>query len=423
MNDSSNKSASRRLSRFGGRFLNNAGTYQLMADLGAAADLPGSLMLGGGNPARIAGAEDIFRRELRRLADEDELVRRWASSYSAPEGDLRCREAIADLLRENYGWPVTRANVALTPGSQTAFFMLFNAFAGYSPQGESRSIWLPLTPEYIGYADVGVHGPVIRGAPAQIHELGDNVFKYQLGPGALDIAPDVGAVCLSRPTNPTGNVVTGAELAQIDQAARRAGVPLILDCAYGLPFPGIVYVDSQPFWNDNVILCLSLSKLGLPALRTGIVVASEDTIALLGAMMATMNLAPPSIGATLVEGLIRSGEILTLAQTVIRPHYEQRARQTVECMRETFAGLDWRVHAPEGAFFVWLWFPGLRIPSWELYERLKKRGLFVLSGHHFFPSASAESTHSRECIRLSYAQPADAVRRGLQIIAEEIRTL
>jgi HD-GYP domain-containing protein (c-di-GMP phosphodiesterase class II) len=31
-------------------------------------------------------------------------------------------------------------------------------------------------------------------------------------------------------------------------------------------------------WNENVILCLSLSKLGLPATRTGIVVAAESTV-------------------------------------------------------------------------------------------------------------------------------------------------
>jgi valine--pyruvate aminotransferase len=423
MSASSFDSSGRRLSRFGSRFLEGAGTYQLMADLSAAAEQPDSLMLGGGNPARIAEVENIFRRELRRLADEDELIRRWGASYSAPEGDLRCREAFASLLRTNYGWPISRANIALTPGSQTAFFMLFNAFAGHSPRGEPRSVWLPFTPEYVGYADVGVNGPLTRGAPSRIHELGDNLFKYRLHPAALEIAADVGAVCLSRPTNPTGNVVTGEELALVDQAARRAGVPLILDCAYGLPFPNIVYADARPFWNDNVILCLSLSKLGLPGLRTGIVIASEDVITLLGSMMASMNLAPPSIGPTLIEGLVRSGEILILAETIVRPHYEQRAQQALECMREAFAGLDWRVHVPEGAFFLWMWFPNLPIPSWGLYKRLKARGLFVLSGHYFFPPALDDVSHHRECIRVSYAQSPEAVRRGLEIIADEIRSL
>src|SRR5687767_11660720 len=108
MNRSPTQRGGRRLSELGARFLNSAGTYQLMADLGAAAERPGSLMLGGGNPARIPEAESIFCRELRRVADDGELVRRWASSYSAPEGDLACRDAIAELLRSQYGWPIRR---------------------------------------------------------------------------------------------------------------------------------------------------------------------------------------------------------------------------------------------------------------------------------------------------------------------------
>ena len=55
-----------------------------------------------------------------------------------------------------------------------------------------------------------------------------------------------------------------------------AGVPLIIDGAYGLPFPGMIYTPATPFWDDNTILCLSLSKLGLPGVRTGIVVAAPE---------------------------------------------------------------------------------------------------------------------------------------------------
>jgi valine--pyruvate aminotransferase len=414
----------RRLSRFGTRYFNAAGTYQLMADLGAAAEQPGSIMLGGGNPARIPEVEAIFRRELRRLADTDDLTGRWGASYSAPEGDLRCREALAELLNTEYGWPITRANIAITTGSQSAFFMLLNAFAGRSLHGtEDISVWLPMTPEYVGYLDVGVDGPLITAAPSHVEELGNNLFKYRLTPTALKIPENAGAVCLSRPTNPTGNIVTAQELELIARAAHTANVPLILDCAYGLPFPGIVQTQATPFWDDNVILCLSLSKLGLPALRTGIVVANEEVITLLGSMMAAMNLAPPSIGPVLIEGLARSGALLTLAQSTLQPYYRECAKHALDCMREAFEGLDWRVHVPEGAFFLWVWFPNLPIPSWELYERLKARGVFVLSGHYFFPPAANESPQQRECIRVSYAQPPDVVRRGLELIAQEIRSL
>ena len=54
----------------------------------------------------------------------------------------------------------------------------------------------------------------------------------------------IGAICVSRPTNPTGNVLTDAEVYQLTDLARSHGIPFILDSAYGLPFPGIVFVDA-----------------------------------------------------------------------------------------------------------------------------------------------------------------------------------
>jgi len=86
-----------------------------------------------------------------------------------------------------------------------------------------------------------------------------------------------------------------------------------------------------------------------------------------------------------VEPLLRSGELAALCAERIRPYYELRSRQAVDWLREACAGLPLRIHRPEGAFFLWLWFPGLPVTSQELYRRLKARGVLVLSGHHFFP--------------------------------------
>lgn len=414
---------SARLSRFGRRFAAGAGTYQLMSDLGAAAEVPGTVMLGGGNPSRIAAVEDRVSRELQGLAQESEVFGRWGGRYSPPEGDLACREALAALLHRKYGWPLSRANIAFTPGSQSAFFMLLNAFAGGSDEAPASCVWLPSTPDYIGYPDAMLEAGLIRGARSKILDLGNHRFRYQLAYEAFEIPGDAGVVCLSRPANPTGNVVSADELAKLDQAARAAGIPLILDCAYGSPFPNIVYVEAEPIWNDNVILCLSLSKLGLPGLRAGIVVANEKIIRLLGSMMAAMHLAPASLAPTLIERLVVSGEILTLAQHVIRPHYEGLRAHALASLEENLAGIDWRVHVPEGAFFLWLWLPNLPVPSLELYERLKARGLIVLSGHSFFLPSDSETPHHRECLRVSYAQPPDVLDRGFEILSRELRSL
>jgi valine--pyruvate aminotransferase len=106
---------------------------------------------------------------------------------------------------------------------------------------------------------------------------------------------------------------------------------------------------------------------------------------------------------------------------VIRPWYEQCARSAVDWLRDACRDLPLRIHRPEGAFFLWLWFEGLPITSHELYLRLKARGVLVLSGHHFFPGLEEPWPHRDECLRINVSQAQEDVRAGIQLIAEEVR--
>ena len=226
---------------------------------------------------------------------------------------------------------------------------------------------------------------------------------------------------MSRPTNPTGNVLTNAELERLGDLALSKGIPLIVDNAYGMPFPNIVFTDAEPQWNENTILCMSLSKLGLPGVRTGIVVARPELIEMVARVNAVMSLAPGGVGPAILTGLVRSGRIIDLAHDVIQPFYRSKMREVVRQIHDCFEGIDYRVHQPEGAFFVWLWFPNLPITSQQLYERLKQRHVLVVPGHYFFPGLMDPWSHTNECLRVNYAQDHDVVSAGIQIIAEEVK--
>ena len=411
-------------SRFGRRMVRATGALELMTDIGEAAASPGAAalhMLGGGNPARIPALEAVYRRRLAEIGASEAEFGRFAATYSAPGGDANFCSAVAELLSRQFGWPVTGRNVALTAGSQTAFFFLFNLLAGERAGGTPSRILLPLAPEYIGYADLGLSDGMLVSRRARIEELADGWFKYHVEFTGLEAVENVAAICLSRPTNPSGNVLTLEELRRLDELARTREVPLIIDAAYGMPFPGLQYAEAETLWNDNVILCLSLSKLGLPATRTGIVVAHPDIVAAVTAFNATVALAPAATGAVIVEPLLRSGALLELCRDEIRPYYATRCREAVTWLREACDGLPLRIHRPEGAFFLWLWFPGLPIGSDELYRRLKARGVLVLSGHHFFPGLEEAWRHRHECLRINYSQPPESVRAGIAVIAEEVR--
>lgn len=393
-----------------------------MDDLGLMASASSqNLMLGGGNPARIPEVEQIFRQQLTRIAASSNKFARMAGMYGPPGGDVDFRRGISQLLHDLYGWEVDEGNVALTAGSQNGFYMLFNLLAGLMTDGTRKTILLPMAPEYIGYSDLGPEQDFFLANRPTVQVMGEHRFKYFIDFDCLEIDESIGAICLSRPTNPTGNVITDAELTKLAEIASGQGVPLIIDSAYGAPFPNIVFGDAAPIWDDNTIYCLSLSKLGLPAVRTGIVVARREIVEAISAMNAIMHLSVSCVGPVIAGELLKSGELVRISNEIIAPFYKSRVDWTISCIDELFGAIEYFVHIPEGAFFLWLWLPDLPITSDELYRRLKSRGVFVISGHHFFPGLRDDWQHRNECIRLSYAQDQKQVAGGLRIIADEVR--
>ena len=138
-------------------------------------------------------------------------------------------------------------------------------------------------------------------------------------------------------------------------------------------------------------------------------------------MNAIFRLATGSLGAGIVTPLVVSGEILRLSREVIKPFYRSRVEQAVSWCHDHLEGLDYFIHKPEGAIFLWLWFPRLPITAEHLYERLKERNVLVIPGHYFFPGLNEPWEHMHECIRISYAQSAEIVEQGIRVIADEVR--
>ena len=410
-----------KLSAFGEKFTSKSGILELMDDLGkAVAGSEHVCMLGGGNPAVIDELSAVWRRCLASLLEEGGGMDQALSSYDTPQGRPGFLEALAGMLNDNYGWNLSSENIAVTNGSQNAFFILFNLFAGTDSEGRKKKILFPLCPEYIGYADQAVEEGVFKTIPAAIHEEDDLFFKYHADFSRIRIDGDIGAVCVSRPTNPTGNVLTDEEVEQLALLAEEAAVPLIIDNAYGSPFPGIIFQDVTPKWNENIIFSMSLSKLGLPSVRTGIIIASEEVIQAVTACNAIISLANGTIGQAITESLIRSGEILDLSRNVIRPFYKKKSDRAIALLKQNMpSSVDFRIHRSEGAIFLWIWFKNLSITSRELYERLKKRRVIVVPGEYFFFGLEEEWSHSTQCIRLNYSQDDSLVEEGIRILAEE----
>ena len=408
-------------SNLAARFVGQTGTRLLMDDLGEVLESDRDICnLGGGNPARIPAMQTIFREAMQTQLTDGSFDR-LSSVYDGPQGYRPFLRAVADLFRKHFGWRVSDENVAVTAGSQSSFFILFNLLTGPCADGRTRHLRLPLTPEYIGYGDLTADPQAIQSSRPRIQLLGQHSFKYHIDFSGVRIDEDTGAVCVSRPTNPTGNVISNDELQSLLAMTRAAEVPLIIDNAYGAPFPDIMFAAGDPVYEQHVIYCMSLSKLGLPGLRTGIVIARPEIIAAVRSFNAILTLASSSLGASLVTSLFTSGEVLRLAREVVRPFYLARVTQAVEWCHRYLAGCPYRIHVPEGAIFLWLWFADLPITAQTLYTRLKQRNVLVIPGQFFFPGLHEDWQHKHQCVRISYAQSASEVEQGIAIIGEEVR--
>lgn len=430
-------------SKFGEKFTKNSGILQLMDDLGNALNSEQPInMLGGGNPARIDKVNQTYWSVFKTLAEGDmgSMAIENIGNYSTPQGDAKFIAALVDFFNRHYDWGLTTDNIALTNGSQNAFFYLFNLFGGQfddQTQGSiDKKILLPLAPEYVGYADAHVDGQHFIAVPPSIefvqHQGEDGFFKYRVDFDTLENLTElhngeIGAICCSRPTNPTGNVLTDDEMARLEVIAKRFDIPLIIDNAYGMPFPNIIYSQATLNWNEQIILCFSLSKIGLPGVRTGIVVANPQVVKAISSLNAIVNLAPTRFGAAIATPLLQDDRLKDLSDNHIRPFYQGQAKLAGQLLKQELGDLPndaMKIHKPEGAIFLWVWFKDLPITTVELYERLKAKGTLIIPSEHFFVGVDTENfRHAHECIRLSIAQDDDTLKKGIATIGEVVRAI
>ena len=409
-------------SDIGARLSGSSGIQELMDDLGIALTThPDMRMLGGGQPAAIPEVQELWRARMKHIVADENAMDRMLLNYDPPAGNPHFRERFAGFLKRECGWDVTHENVCVLPSSQTAFFLLFNLLAG-NTGGSKRRILFPLAPEYIGYASQGLSDDMFAACRATIEERGDHEFKYHVDFDRLKITPDIAALCVSCPTNPTGNVLTQEEFTRLRDLSRQHNVPFIVDNAYGHPFPGVLHTDFRPKWEPGMVFSISMSKVGLPGVRTAMIVADKKIVRALSNMNASLSLANGNVGQAILAPLLADDTLLKMGREVIMPFYKKRSDFAVSVLHEVLGDqVRWALHAREGAFFLWLWFKDLRITAAELYQRLKARKVLVIPGHYFFFGLEKPWAHADQCLRLTFSQPEHIVREGLEILAEEVK--
>ncbi len=279
-----------------------------------------------------------------------ESLRGGDTHYTPAAGRGLLREAIAAQHRARSGQEVAAENVIFLAGAQNALFAASLCLAG---PGDEVIALEPLYPTYP--AALEVSGARMIRAPARL--------DFRVNPAALEalITPRTRAIFFATPNNPSGVIMTEADLAVIGELARRHSLWIVVDEVYAGLAPGGHVPSLAANLPEQVVTISSLSKShSMPGWRAGWMVGPRSLITHVEALSLCMLYGLP--------GFIQEAALTALG---VAPAAESRMREfcAARCA-VLLAGLD-------GA-------PGLRcfVPDAGMFMLVDVRGT-GLSGHEF----------------------------------------
>jgi len=382
------------------------------------------LNLGIGNPAAIPEVTARWRQLTgEALADSFADV---SCSYGPSSGRPELIAALVDYFNRRYGWGIGPANVVVGPGSQMLCFMAAGLFTGPGTPRPANLI-LPMIPDYTGYEGLCMTPGGIAGIEPELLREGERFFRYQFDFAALESRTDAGMILLSSPSNPTGRCVDEEEMATLIAVAENSDIPMLLDNAYGEPFPCITDSSLAPVWHDNVINCFTLSKTGLAGERIGFAIGHEKYITPLVSFLSNSALHASQLAQMIVARALETGTLDTMTAVMIRPFYVRRRKQAESLLLDALpARVPWRLHLSQGGMFCWIWVEGDWFDDLTFYQVLKDKNVFVVPGRHFFidPAGNGRlGCHARQCFRVSISADEMTLVEGAGRIAETLAEL
>lgn len=320
--------------------------------------------------------------------------------YSPSLGLDSTREAIADSLNRRFEMDYKKDHIFPTTGAAGAIAHAIRCIAG---EGDEVITFAPYFPEYIPY--VTGCGASLKVVPADITSFQINFEKFK-----EMLNPNVAAVLINSPNNPSGIVYTTAtidKLADILRAKEKEyghDIYLITD----EPYREIVFAGTDsPFISkhyDNSICCYSFSKsLSLPGERIGYVAVnpkasgSELIVPMCGQISRfTGHNCPPSIIQLAVERVIDETSDLSI--------YERNATLLYDALTD----IGYSCVKPGGTFYM---FPKAPIDDANIFcwTGAKELGLMTVPGDSF------------ECpghFRISYCVPTEQIEKAIPLFKE-----
>lgn len=335
-----------------------------------------------------------------------------ATKYTAPEGILPLREAIAAQAAARYAGAdaPTALDVCVSGGSKQ---VLFNAC--FSLFGPGDEVLIP-APAWTSYWDIV---RLARATPVTV--LGDPANDWKVTVEALEAAatPRTRGIIVNSPCNPTGAVLAPDELRAILDLAARRGWWVISDeiyrrIAYDAPAMGALDLVGT---RDNLVVVDGVAKAyAMTGWRIGWAIAPRPVAKMLADLQGqtTSNTSTPSQHAALAALTERDAAEESIGAMVRA--FKQRRDAALAILAEPGAP---RVVTPAGAFYLYM----------DVSETPSETGdagtAFVnhMLDHHDVAIVPGAAFGSPGWVRLSYAAAEHDVVAAVRRITDAYRAI
>ncbi|WP_425078870.1 pyridoxal phosphate-dependent aminotransferase [Ruegeria denitrificans] len=299
-------------------------------------------------------------------------LRAQRTGYSNGRGEAGLLDALAARYSASRGRAFGPENFLCFPGTQTA---LFAAMAGVAEAGDEVLVGDPMYATYEG---------VVRASGAEMVPVPlrpEKGFRMQAADIAARITPRSRAILLTTPHNPTGAVLTAADIAEIGQLAIAHDLWIISDEVYEeLIFDGARFVSplADPELADRVIGVSSISKShAAPGFRSGWCVGPAAFCEALLPYSETMLFGNQPFIADMTEKAIRDGSEVAPGMAA---RFSGRATLLADRLE---AETDLTVHRPEAGMFALINVSATGLDGEAYAWDLLQAGVAVMPGSAF----------------------------------------
>jgi aspartate aminotransferase len=347
--------------------------------------------LGAGEPD--FDTPEFIRRAAQRAIDSG------ATRYTATEGILPLRRAIAQRAEEAGAAAVTTEQVVVSTGSKQS---LFNAC--FCLFGEGDEVLIP-TPSWTSYYEMVA---LARATPVPVY--GDRELGLKVTPALLEAAATARTrgVVLNSPCNPTGAVYSRDELRALIEFVEEQGWWLISDEIYRViayaGAPAASAFEVGPSYDRLVVVDGVAKAYAMTGWRIGWAIAPRELALAMTALQShtTSNAAAPSQYAALAALTNRDAADASIAEMVAE--FRRRRDAVVALVREQPA---LEIVEPEGAFYLFVRVGGddpARDDGAVFSRRLlEEHDVAIVPGSAFLTPG---------WVRVSYAAPINDVLEG-----------